>query len=240
MHQLEYLPGQKRHPYGLTPKSQTLILEWCQQHGLLGVLLSRWEAISLAPQHYEKGDRWVQRKYDRGFGQVIQFQETTGDVKDGTATVLIHGLNDLKLKEEPPGETWSRFLPHIEHSKRDTFSYPQPYTLEFCQRYGEPLFDFCKAAKLLFEGNRQGNQGGHPRQRLLSGCQARLANLLQPLLGVSQRCASSALNARRRASQCHERDLCLVSGQTTCKSVTDDQTSWSFLCEFFESSAASW
>jgi len=159
VHQLEYLPGQKRHPYGLTPKSQTLILEWCQQHGLLGVLLSRWEAISLAPQHYEKGDRWVQRKYVRGFGQVIQFQETTGDVKDGTATVLIHGLNDLKLKEEPPGETWSRFFPHIEHSKRDTFSYPQPYTLEFCQRYGEPLFDFCKAAKLLFEGNRQRNPG---------------------------------------------------------------------------------
>ena len=27
--------------------------------------------------------------------------------------------------------------------------YPQPYTVEFCQLYGEPLIDFCNAAKLL-------------------------------------------------------------------------------------------
>jgi hypothetical protein len=148
VHQLEYLPGRNRYPDCLSQKSQDLILEWCQQHGLLGVLLSRWEAISLFPQP-DDADQWIQRRYFHGFGQVVQVQETTGDVKDGTATVLIHGLNDLTLAEEPPSKTWSRFFPSIEFSKRDTFSYPRPYTVEFCQLYGEPLFDFCKAAQLL-------------------------------------------------------------------------------------------
>jgi hypothetical protein len=147
VHQLEYLPG-LRYPDCLTQKSQALILEWCHQHGLLGVLLSRWEAISLAPRH-DEADQWAQRRYFRGFGQVVQVQKTTGDVKDGTATVLIHGLNDLTLVDEPPSKTWGRFFPSIEFSKRDTFSYPRPYTVEFCRLYGEPLFDFCKAAKLL-------------------------------------------------------------------------------------------
>jgi hypothetical protein len=148
VHQLEYLPGQTRYPDCLSQKSQALLLEWCRQNGLLGVLLSRWEAISVAPQQ-EKAGHWVQWRYFRGFGQVQQVQEARGDVEDRTATVLIHGLNDLALTEEAPSETWSRFFPGVEFSKRNTFAYPQPYTVEFCQLYGERLIDFCKAAKLL-------------------------------------------------------------------------------------------
>jgi hypothetical protein len=143
--QLEYLP-RNRYPEYLTTQSQALILELCQQHGLLGVLLSCWEALSLAPQH-DDADHWAQRRYFRGFGQVVQ--QTTGDVKEGRATVLIHGLNDLTLAEESPSKTWSRFFPSIEFSKQDTFFYPRPYTVEFCQLYGERLIDFCNAAKLL-------------------------------------------------------------------------------------------
>jgi hypothetical protein len=74
----------------------------------------------------------------------------TGDVENRTAAVLIHGLDNLTLAEESPSETWSRFFPSVEFSRRDTFAYPKPYTVEFCRLYGEPLFDFCKAAKLLF------------------------------------------------------------------------------------------
>ena len=148
VHQLEYRPGHTRYPDCLTAKSQDLILEWCQQHGLLGVLLSRWEAIRLAPQR-DHGDLWVQTSYSRGFGQTVQVQQTRGDRKGGPATVLIHDLNDLTHDEEPPSKTWARFFPTVEFSKRDTFFYPQPYTVEFCKLYGEPLFDFCKAARLL-------------------------------------------------------------------------------------------
>jgi hypothetical protein len=148
--QLEYLPGpgQTRYPDCLTQKSQTLIVEWCRQNGLLGVLLSRWEAIRVAPQE-GRTDRWSQKRYSCGFGQVVQVQTMTGDVNHRPATVLIHELNDLTLVEESPGKTWSRFFPSVEFSKRDSFAYPQPYTVEFCRLYGEPLFDFCNAATLL-------------------------------------------------------------------------------------------
>ena len=146
--QLEYVPERPRYPDCLAQKSQALILEWCQQHGLLGVLLSRWEAISLAPQPDEAG-QWFQRRYSRGFGQALQVCETTGDVKDRPATVLIRGWNDFTLAEESPSKTWSRFFPSVEFFERDTFSYPQPYTEEFCQLYGERLMDFCNAAKML-------------------------------------------------------------------------------------------
>jgi hypothetical protein len=146
--QLEYLPGQIRYPDCLTQKSQASILEWCQQNGLLGVLLSRWEAIRMAPRE-GRPDRWSQQSYFRGFGHVIQVQTRTGDIEDRMATVTIHRLNGVELIEEPPGKTWGRFFPSVEFSKRDSFAYPQPYTVEFCRLYGEPLFDFCNAARLL-------------------------------------------------------------------------------------------
>jgi hypothetical protein len=148
VHQLEYLPGHTRYPNCLSGKSQALILEWCQQHGLLGVLLSRWESIRLAPQRAGAGS-WIQRTYSRGFGQVIRAQESKGDLVDSPANVLIHALDDLTLTDESPRKTWSRFFPGIESSKRETYAYPPPYTAEFCQLYGEPLSDFCNAAKFL-------------------------------------------------------------------------------------------
>ncbi|MCU1338458.1 MAG: hypothetical protein JWO19_4039 [Bryobacterales bacterium] len=148
VHQLEYLPGETRYPDCLSQKSQGLILDWCQRNGLLGVLLSRWEAISLAPRH-DHAARCVQRRYFRGFGQVIQVQEITIASEDRNATVLIHGLDDLTPAEEAPSKTWARFFPSVGFSERDTFAYPQPYTVEFCQLYGERLIDFCNAARLL-------------------------------------------------------------------------------------------
>ena len=148
VNQLEYIPGRTHYPDCLAEKSQALILEWCLQHGLLGVLLSRWEAIRLAPTEHGV-ERWSQRSYFRAFGQVVQVQTVTGDVKDRSATVLIHALDDFKLEEETPSSTWSRFFPTVKFSKRDALSYPQPYTAAFSRLYGEPLFDFCKAAQLL-------------------------------------------------------------------------------------------
>jgi hypothetical protein len=148
VHQLQYVPGHKRYPDCLSSTSQGLILKWCQENGLLGILLSRWEAISLAPQLVGPA-RWVQRRYFRGFGQVIQLQEITSASKGRNASVLIHGLDDLTPAEESPSKTWSRFFPSVGFSEQETFAYPQPYTIEFCRLYGEPLIDFCNAAKLL-------------------------------------------------------------------------------------------
>ena len=147
-HELEYVPGHKRYPDCLTKKSQDAILAWCQQYGLLGVLLSRWEAINLAPHRSESGI-WYQTRYARGFGQVVQRNEAEGDLEDRPANVLIHELNSLEVKDEPPSRTWGRFFPSVEIGELNTFFYPQPYTDEFCHLYGERLIDFCNAAKLL-------------------------------------------------------------------------------------------
>jgi len=148
VHQLEYLPGHKRYPDCLTKKSQDAILEWCQQYGLLGVLLSRWEAINLSPHCSERG-MWFQSRYFRTFGQVVQRIDAEGDLQDRSANVLIHELNSLEVTEEPPSKTWGCFFPSVEIGERNTFFYPQPYTEEFCYLYGERLIDFCNAAKLL-------------------------------------------------------------------------------------------
>ncbi len=146
--QLEYLPGPRRYPDCLTQRSLAAILEWCQQYGPLGVLLARWESISLAPQQQGVG-RWSQQRYIKAFGQIIQVQTATGDVQDRRGMVSIHGLDDLTQVEESASKNWGRFFPSVEVSKRDAFPYPQPYTANFCHLYGEPLSDFCKAAQLL-------------------------------------------------------------------------------------------
>ncbi len=148
LEQLKSIPGWERYPGRVDEKSQALILEWCQQHGLLGVLLSRWEAIRLAPTDHGE-ERGSQLSYFRAIGDRIQAQMVTGDVDDRSATVLIHALDNFKLEEEAPSDTWSRFFPSVQFSKRDAFSYPEPYTDGFSRLYGEPLFDFYKAARLL-------------------------------------------------------------------------------------------
>jgi len=201
VHKLEYLPGQSSNPNFLTPESQAMILEWCQRHGLLGVLHSRWEAIRLAPQHDDRGS-WSQWKYSRGFGQVIQDQHSKGDVEDRTAGVLIHTLDDLTLEEELPSKTWSRFFPGVEYSKRDTFSYPPPYTLEFCQLYGEPLTDFCNTAKMLV--GAISHIGGKPPKikgdQVARGRALDVINLLRrPVNSVLNLSEDGSLTAHREA-----------------------------------------
>ncbi|HSP70470.1 MAG TPA: hypothetical protein VLN48_22245 [Bryobacteraceae bacterium] len=112
----------------------------------MGVLLSRWEAIALAPQEDGPG-RFVQRRYIRGTGQAIQVLETSGDAGDQKASVIMHGLENLNPIEETPGKTWYKFFPSVEFGKRETFQYPIPYSDEFCQLYSERVIDFCQAAR---------------------------------------------------------------------------------------------
>jgi hypothetical protein len=138
----------QRYPDRVTKASQAAILDWCRVHGPLGVLLSQWEAITLAPQAGE-ADQFTSTRYVRAFGQSIQACETSGDVRGRKPSVLLHGLNDLDLVEETPDKTWSKFFPSVEWEKRNTYAYPLPYTDEFCHLYAERLSSFCNAAQLF-------------------------------------------------------------------------------------------
>ena len=143
----------QRFPDRVTKASQRAILDWCQEHGPLGVLLSRWEAITLAPQAGE-ADQFTSTRYVRALGQSIYEFESSGDVGRRKPSVLLHGLNDLDLVEETPDKTWSKFFPSVEWEKRNTHAYPPPYTDEFCHLYAERLSFFCNAARLFAQAVR--------------------------------------------------------------------------------------
>jgi hypothetical protein len=43
-------PGSSETPLGFTPKSETKVLNWCANHGLLGVLPHRVQSVTLSPR----------------------------------------------------------------------------------------------------------------------------------------------------------------------------------------------
>jgi hypothetical protein len=75
-------------------------------------------------------------------------QEVAINIKTGNCfapeRVLLHGLTDGCIQEEPPWKTWGRFFPEVLRSERD---YPRPYSLDFWRLYAEPVRDFYRAAK---------------------------------------------------------------------------------------------
>ena len=145
---IQYRPGPRRYPGCLTDDSQQAILRWCERYGLLGVLLSCWESINLAPVRDRSGE-WHQVRYFHAWGDTVQQITETGDVKHEKPLVRLHDLNDVALNEEPPEKTWGRFFPTVPPSRRNSFQYPPPDTDDFCERYAEPLIEFVKAATLF-------------------------------------------------------------------------------------------
>ena len=145
---LEYKPGPRRYPNCLTPASFGRITTWSQEHGPLGILLSRWEGITLAAVEREGGG-FVQRRYLRAGGQEIQEFELSRDNGAGKGSVTIHELVDLTFCEEEPGKSWHRFFPSVTHGERNSFQYPAPYSDEFCELYAEHVGDFCRTALLI-------------------------------------------------------------------------------------------
>jgi hypothetical protein len=147
LHALEYLPGPQRYDR-LTPESLSRITTWSEEYGPLGVLLARWEAITLAPVSRAAGGT-QQRTYVRATGQAVETLMSSGDMEPAKPRVIIHELDGVNPNEEAPGQTWYRFFPTVDLRERNEFQYPEPYSESFCHLYREPLVDFCKAARLL-------------------------------------------------------------------------------------------
>jgi hypothetical protein len=143
-------PATKGHLTGLSPDSQSKILAWCDRHGLLGVLLGRWESVTLSPQETgrDPGLR-TQVRYLRGHGTTVGMYQTTGDLPAARSGVVIHALHDLNTKEERLEETWYRFFPSVPERERETFAYPVPYSLAFRELYAEPVFEFWRGVRLF-------------------------------------------------------------------------------------------
>jgi hypothetical protein len=143
-------PATKGNLTGLSPESRSKMLEWCNRHGLLGVLLGRWASVTLSPQ-WNVRDRRLHKqvRYLRGYGTGVDICQTAGDQSPARPGVLIHALHDLNIKEEALAETWCRFFPSVPERERETFAYPMPYSQAFWELYAEPVSEFWRGARLF-------------------------------------------------------------------------------------------
>jgi len=132
----------------LTSDTQSRLLEWCRQFGLLGVLLQRVETVVLAPRT---------EAVRRGTSEVIQTIYKRSST--GWQLIKMHGaeltrdtgvmVQDRDLGHviwEPLGQTWTKFFPAVPETERDTYPYPNPSEDEFWEIYGEPVGEFLRAA----------------------------------------------------------------------------------------------
>ncbi len=138
-------PG-RRHP--LTEASETAVIEWSERNGPLGILLGRWESLTLATQASESAEMKPTR-YGRGYGQGVFLYGSSWDIEAQGSSVILHALEDLELVQEPLDKTWHGFFPTVSRAQARNYLYPLPYTDEFCRLYAEPLGDFVKAVRFL-------------------------------------------------------------------------------------------
>ena len=155
----------------VSPDTAAAVLAWCQQYGLLGVLLQRIEKVVLQAwtedakailQEWngteEERDRYqirVQfRRNPRGWQPTIKHDLIVEgeSAPDDPAGVMLHPIDDsVEMVFEPFGETWARFFPSVPHDQRESYRYPVPLTQKFWALYHEPIEEFIDTAALLEE-----------------------------------------------------------------------------------------
>jgi hypothetical protein len=143
-------PATKGRILNVSQESQSQILAWCERHGLLGALLSRWVLVTLAPRSTVHDSRLRrQKRYIRLYGTDVGIRRTEGNLDRICSSILIHPLNDLCIQEETLTKTWSNFFPSVPRQDRETYAYPVPYSQAFWEIYSEPVSEFLRAAKLF-------------------------------------------------------------------------------------------
>ena len=143
-------PATKGRILNVSQESQSQILAWCERHGLLGALLSRWVSVTLAPRPAVQDSKLRrQERYIRLYGTDVGIRRTEGDLDRGRSSILIHPLNDLCIQEETLTKTWANFFPSVPWQDRETFAYPVPYSQAFWELYSEPVSEFLRAARLF-------------------------------------------------------------------------------------------
>jgi len=128
----------------LTDESETKLLEWCAQYGLLGILLHRSLQVTLAARAV------VQIQYTRvGAGWTTTEIPTMTQQPVATSSAIIQPLHGAGPVVESLGTTWARFFPDVPSLQREVFDYPMPLTEEFWRSYAEPVADFLSGMRAL-------------------------------------------------------------------------------------------
>ncbi len=138
----------------VTPKIEASVVSWCQQYGLLGVLLQRVDTVVLPVQttrSRSKKERsvsqaWCHRTREGWNKSSEGLIGTTSLPHTREVGVMLHGLNDSDIAWEPLSQTWGTFFPSVPAKQRHTFQYPHPHDAAFWRIYEEPLDVFLDAA----------------------------------------------------------------------------------------------
>lgn len=157
------LPDEERDDHD---EATQLVLAWCAEHGLLGILLARVISVVLAP--VDEGPSWLPPLYQEcfpgslvyvrgvgGWGFTVSQLSNDAGREDARGRVLFdpqhtwhQGPSDA-IRVEPIGETWARYFPDVPRRERSSFQYPKPMTDDFWRLYAEPLHEFVHAAQDL-------------------------------------------------------------------------------------------
>jgi hypothetical protein len=128
-----------------TEESETKLLEWCAQYGLLGILLHRTVQVTLAPR---TGLHQVQ--YTKiGSGWSTTEIPITRQKPVSIPSTIVQPLRGAGAVVERLGITWGRFFPTVPALQREVFLYPSPLTEEFWNLYAEPVADFLSGMHAL-------------------------------------------------------------------------------------------
>ena len=162
-----YPQGVWRSPFPVARGREQLVLNWCNQHGLLGILLEYTFLLNLHPAHRprRRGDEpdlelaYVKRGARRfGYGDHLRSLTSKKSSKPfvilenfADHSKLVGGFPPFDVVTEPLPKTWHLFFPRVPNVKAENYNYPFPYTDEFWWQYGEPLEFFVEFVRFFYE-----------------------------------------------------------------------------------------
>jgi hypothetical protein len=178
LNQVTFRPMSQKRLYEITPESEGLLLSWCSQHGLLGLLPHQARMIFLMPtgvpkfgpfaRKYKEGDLIQPKDIAAGF-QTSYILTNLGWKGYDTSYfnqkedewpppgALIQELHRIRLRQMPLRDSVGRFFPDVPEDEREIFQYPEPGYEEFWQEYSEPIDDFFCGAIALKDAVKQLN-----------------------------------------------------------------------------------
>ena len=160
----------------VAPEDETFLLQWCCQHGLLGILPQQTLMVNLAPtweypllgprgplfpsQHYyiRTNTGWKASYHQVTRRQLIQSDpHQKGKVVPEKYRlsplqrpgVLIQEIRTNKLKSSSFEEAWVQFFPDVPRNEAEFYHYPLPLSDGFWRLYAEPIGTFLNMATVL-------------------------------------------------------------------------------------------
>lgn len=141
---------------GFSSQDERLILDWCNEFGLLGLLTHQVDDVTLYPQGLSTRPKPVTlAKAGTRYRQVPREADPT-DNTPATGTFLrrIEGAAPTRglccpAEWLPLSDFWGKFFVGVPHGEAESYRYPLPYNHEFWRGYREPLRDFLFVVRLL-------------------------------------------------------------------------------------------